>query len=318
MVKYNDYIKKAEDLVTTSDQTRNSFLKIALEKNKLSTPLVKQANVFKTLASKYNSADEPLNDPKLHSFLITASGVSGKASKYIAGPAEITAIKEFVKNFLKPAGKNFVEEAVYRFLLIKGDTLGGAIRNRIGKIGQYRLVEMLFSIFRVTGMDCEWLDNDSHKWFKLDDNFTDISSKVKAIAWQNNKGNRVLLLNTNIPTVGKNVDICLFDSCKDQVLNKEIVSQDKQAIMFGELKSGFDPAGADEHWKTGNTALERIRKSFIEKDNIKIKTSFIAAAIAKSMANEIYTQLETGTLSNAANLTNEQQLTAYCEWVINL
>lgn len=52
MVKYNDYIKKAEDLVTTSDQTRNSFLKIALEKNKLSTPLVKQANVFKTLASK--------------------------------------------------------------------------------------------------------------------------------------------------------------------------------------------------------------------------------------------------------------------------
>ena len=32
--------------------------------------------------------------------------------------------------------------------------------------------------------------------------------------------------------------------------------------MFGELKGGIDPAGADEHWKTGNSALVRIRKAF--------------------------------------------------------
>jgi hypothetical protein len=42
--------------------------------------------------------------------------------------------------------------------------------------------------------------------------------------------------------------------------------------------SGIDPAGADEHWKTANFALERIRKSFAKKK--KPQTFFIGASIA--------------------------------------
>ena len=41
-------------------------------------------------------------------------------------------------------------------------------------------------------------------------------------------------------------------------------------------------------------------------------------AIEKKMATEIYTQLQDGTLQNAANLTVDGQLTAYCNWMINL
>ena len=94
-----------------------------------------------------------------------------------------------------------------------------------------------------------------------------------------------------------------------------IVECDDKAIMFGELKGGIDPAGADEHWKTGNSALERIREAF---GGYPVKTSFVAAAIEKKMATEIYAQLINGTLSSAANLTQDSQLTAYCDWVINL
>lgn len=88
--------------------------------------------------------------------------------------------------------------------------------------------------------------------------------------------------------------------------------------MFGEWKGGIDPAGADEHWKTGNSALNRIRTSFSNAGYPHIKTSFIGAVIEHSMAKEIYDQLEDGTLANASNLTNNNQLIAYCNWLIDL
>ncbi len=45
---------------------------------------------------------------------------------------------------------------------------------------------------------------------------------------------------------------------------------------------------------------------------------FIGAAIENSMAVEIYKQLQKGKLDNAANLTNDEQLTAVCAWILNL
>jgi len=86
---------------------------------------------------------------------------------------------------------------------------------------------------------------------------------------------------------------------------------------LGELKGGIDPSGADEHWKTGNTALNRIRESFANR-SLKIETSFIAAAIEKKMATEIYAQLQSKKLSCAANLTIDEQLVYYCDWLLKL
>ena len=87
--------------------------------------------------------------------------------------------------------------------------------------------------------------------------------------------------------------------------------------MWGEVKGGIDPAGADEHWKTANSALNRIRKSFSTVD-IDIKTSFVGAAIESAMSKEIYEQLSSDILTNAANLTNSKQLTEYCNWILSL
>jgi type II restriction enzyme len=83
------------------------------------------------------------------------------------------------------------------------------------------------------------------------------------------------------------------------------------------LKGGVDPAGVDEHWKTANSALNRIRTSF-EKVNISPNTFYIGAAIETSMAFEIFYLMQSGSLCNAANLTSERQLTTICDWMINL
>ena len=121
--------------------------------------------------------------------------------------------------------------------------------------------------------------------------------------------------------VQKNVDLSLFAVAPDAISignNEESAHNNpKKYLALGELKGGIDPAGADEHWKTANSALERIRKGFA-KLHLSPKTFFVGAAIEKSMAQEIYRQLQEGILSNAANLTNKSQTVSICKWLINL
>ena len=99
--------------------------------------------------------------------------------------------------------------------------------------------------------------------------------------------------------------------------SQSIIHDNEKYIALGELKGGIDPAGADEHWKTANSALGRIRNSF-GKLKLKPQAFFIGAAIENSMSSEIYKQLQKGTMSNAANLTDDEQLTTICEWILNL
>jgi len=83
------------------------------------------------------------------------------------------------------------------------------------------------------------------------------------------------------------------------------------------LKGGIDPAGADEHWKTAQTALTRIKTAFANQ-NLSPDLFFIGAVIANNMAQEIWNQLEEGALKNAANLTNPDQVASFVNWLVNL
>jgi hypothetical protein len=45
---------------------------------------------------------------------------------------------------------------------------------------------------------------------------------------------------------------------------------------------------------------------------------FVGAAVENSMAGEIWHQLEDGTVSNAANLTDADQVVPLCRWLCSL
>ena len=318
-MKEEIYIKSAEDLVTSHEQTRAGFIEAALAKNYKAKPYIEQAKTLKSLASQVTTPIELLNIVEIQNCLLTASGLSDKSLKYFTDDDKDEAIKKMIKEFLEPAGDNFVDELVYRFLLIKGDTLGGSMRNYVGLIAQMKLIRKLISLFSIQKISFLILLKDDKKkngWQSLDYEYVfNKVDEVTAIQWKNKRGNRILFFNTTIPIVKNNIDICLYKGDIEDFDSGNIVKENNKAIMFGELKGGIDPAGADEHWKTGNSALERIREAFAQ---YAVKTSFIAAAVEKKMATEIYTQLQEGTLSNAANLTVDRQLTAYCNWMINL
>lgn len=314
----NHIIEKSEDLVTSREQTRAGFIAFALEKNRRSTPIIEEVKTLKVLASQAKTAKDLLNIPQIKPALLTAAGLSDKALNYFNEQDKEKAILGLIENFLEPAGTSFVDEFVYRYLLIKGDSLGGSMRNIVGTLAQQKLVRTLLSNLSISNTNYQWLNNKSKKWENKPTNNFSIEEQLKALSWKNSTGaNRVLAFNLNVPIVKNNIDICLFDADTKLYANGGIVKTPNRIIMLGELKGGIDPAGADEHWKTGNTALNRIRESFI-KQKLQIKTSFVAAAIEKKMATEIFTQLQNQTLSKAANLTIDEQLVGYCDWVLKL
>jgi len=311
------FIKTADDLVTSKKETRAGFIEFALEKNNRCKPFIESAKAFQYFASKAKTAKELLTISEIREPLLTASGLSDKSVQYFTEDDKDEAINGLIEKFLEPAGNDFIQEAVWRYLLIKGDTLGGTMRNIIGALAQQKLVRSLLSVMSSVGCSYRWLHKDRKDWENNPKDDYGIENDMKAISWSKKRGTRTFAFNLKIGIVGKNVDLCLFGCTPEQYNPRIGDSTEFIPIMLGELKGGIDPAGADEHWKTASTALDRIRKSYSGTGN-NLLTSFVGAAIEKSMADEIYSQLDDGTLSYAANLTKTEQVFEYCKWLLAL
>ena len=258
---FKNHLKIFEDLVTPYEETRAGFVSLALEKNRQATPFVEEAKVLKAIASKAKSPNDLLKIEDIRPALLTASGLSDKANSHLTEDNKDVAVIEFVKKYLDPAGSKFVEELIYRFLLTKGDTLGGMMRNIGGALGERKLIRSLISTLSILGFKYNWFDGKS--WIEQTESDADIELRIKGLSWKNSK-KRTLILNLKVPVVNKNVDLCLFDSdFKEFKKTSNSPHRDlSKYIALGELKGGIDPAGADEHWKTANSALERIRSTF--------------------------------------------------------
>jgi len=321
LTEYKSHIKSSKDLITPYEATRAGFIEIALEKNRKASPFVEEARALRIIASEADEPADLLKLDKIYGSLLTASGLSDKALTHLAKKDQIKAAQNLIDNFLKPAGEKFVDELVYRFLLTRGDTLGGMMRNIAGVIGERKFARSIISMLSVQKTKYFWLNKDSKTWIanSLDD--TDIENYLKGLSWRNKLGDRILLFNITVPNVKKNVDLCLLNCCYKDIesfsSSKKVIASPEYYVALGELKGGIDPAGADEHWKTANMALDRIRKAFSKK-KMKPNTFFVGAAIENAMSKEIFSQLKRRILTNAANLTNEKQVFSLCEWLINI
>lgn len=221
--------------------------------------------------------------------------------------------------------------------MTRGDTLGGKIRNLVGVWAQRKFSRYVVSDMTVAGRAFQWLDKDSNRW-EPSDKLGDLD-QIRAFAWNTGYLPRTLAYNLFIPLIrteeeilgenetgefrkgGKNVDICLLHSTPEQYRSRArrpAVFRDAELyVALGELKGGIDPAGADEHWKTANAHLGRIRRSFSALSSTP-HLFFVGNAIEVSMAGEIWNQLENGELTNAANLTDDRQTVFLVSWLCSL
>ena len=312
---YRRHLSSSEQLVTPYEKVRAGFVALALERNRRATPFVDQARVLKASASKVSRPTQLLNLPDIRTALLAAAGISDKAAGHMKEQDKTEAIQVLIGEFLEPAGADFVEELVYRFLLTRGDTLGGSMRNVGGGLAARKFTRALLAILTLAGIPYHWFHNSAKTWIPMTENDAGIELNLRGLSWSSRGQDRTLFYNMNVPLFKKNVDVCLLN-CSNREFSS-ITKNPPSYIALGELKGGIDPAGADEHWKTANSALGRIRTAF-SAQGLSPHTFFLGVAIAKNMADEIWSQLEDGTLTNAANATNEVQTDSLCQWLCNL
>ena len=139
---------------------------------------------------------------------------------------------------------------------------------------------------------------------------------LRGLTWMKGKHSWTLFFNLRVPTVRNSIDLCLLDCSPDEDQTAAIENPARY-LSLGELKGGIDPAGADEHWKTAGSALARIRDAF-RKQVLNPPIFYVGAAIAEKMASEIWEHLQDGRLTNAANLTCDDQVASLCSWLCEL
>ncbi|MEW6379978.1 MAG: AvaI/BsoBI family type II restriction endonuclease [bacterium] len=105
----------------------------------------------KVIASKVRKAKDLLELNEIQNSLLTAAGMSEKAKNHLQEEDKKEAIIGLIENFLEPSGKSFVDELVYRFLLTRGDALGGIMRNLAGAVGEWKFTRILISTLSVAG-----------------------------------------------------------------------------------------------------------------------------------------------------------------------
>ncbi|HZP81642.1 MAG TPA: AvaI/BsoBI family type II restriction endonuclease [Chthonomonadaceae bacterium] len=313
---HHQHLASSSELVTTYAERRAGFIALALEKSRRATPFVEQARVLKASASLAAKPADLLTMDTIQPALLTASGLSDKAVGHLQPEDKTEAIRGLIEQFLEPAGSSFVEELVYRFLLTRGDTLGGSMRNIGGILAQQKLTRAILASLTLAGISYSWLHGPSKVWIAMSGNDAGIERHLRGIHWRSKGNPRTVLYNFNVPLVKNNVDLSMLE-CTPEALSRGESERPERYLALGELKGGIDPAGADEHWKTARTALSRIRQAFAT-HNLMPQTFFVGAAIEKKMAEEIWDELEQGTLSNAANLTNSDQVSSLCLWLVNL
>lgn len=317
----NKYINEPADLVTTYEERKIGFLSIALRKSKEANHYLNLASAFRTVADNYDDPLDLIENDDITVSMCEAAGVSTKARGYLEADDTKEILTDFVEEYLVTAGGNYVDELINRYLLTQGDALGGRMRNIVGGLASEKLTQSIISALTVRNFEFKYFEKSSKKWIDGVNFQEDKSNLVKAIKWTNGVKSRLLYYDLTVPIVKKNIDIVLFNSSEvDNAKPKEFrkfIDNYNNYLALGELKGGIDPAGADEHWKTANTALTRIRKAFGDLDH-EVYTVFIGAAIEAAMAAEIFEQCQSKELSNCANLTKPKQVSEVCDWLVKL
>ena len=207
----------SDDLVTTYEVTRAGFVALALEKNRRAVPYLSQARYLQTMAARAKMPSDLRQMTAIESSLLTAAGLSDKALTHLQPEDKVQAIQRLIEEFLEPSGPKFIEELVFRFLLTRGDALGGSMRNIGGLLAQEKLTRTLLAALTAAGLVYRWQDGKTHAWFGMEEVDVDTAGRLRGIYWRHSGGDRTLLYNLTVPMVKNNVDLCLFNLSPEEV-----------------------------------------------------------------------------------------------------
>ena len=296
----HSHIHSYEDLITSRAAIRDGFLKQALTKTRRAAPFIQQAQEFAAVLQAADAIETlaGISTPSIKAALFAAAGFSDKARGKL-GDAELEpALAEVLEHIRQHSPNAWREELVYRFLLTRGDTLGGSLRNTAGAAGGAQFSRAVIKALETISVQPTVTYAAKNQ------------QKIASLQWPN----RLLLFDKKPVFLNNNIDVILLNTEGSEPNSHTI----EMYLACGELKGGIDPAGADEHWKTAQSAFDRIRNQFSGRTLPAPDLFFVGAAIEPTMARQIFAQLEAGLLAHAANLTIPQQVSDLADWLIGL
>jgi hypothetical protein len=98
---YREHLKSWKDLVTPYEATRAGFVALALKRSRRSTPFVEQARALKASASQANTPKDLMRISGIQTALLTAAGVSDKATGHMRKGDKEEAVTEFLAGVLE-------------------------------------------------------------------------------------------------------------------------------------------------------------------------------------------------------------------------
>lgn len=214
---YQRHLDSANSLVTSYAAVRAGFVSLALERNRRAIPFVAQARDLKAAALKARTPADLLSITEIRGALLTAAGISDKAAGYLEEADKIEAIQGLIRDYLEPQGEDFIEELVYRFLLTRGDTLGGSMRNVGGFLAQCKLTRSLLAHLRNGTVPYRWSATGSAPWSDMAEDEAAIELNLRGLSWIVGKKPRTLIYNYTVPVVRNNIDLCLLDCAPEEV-----------------------------------------------------------------------------------------------------
>ncbi len=315
------------EITTTPAETAEGFRQQSMRQFTSASPFVSRIiEAQRKLAGSGSDLDNLLQaaerDQEIIEILIGALGLTEKARSAIGSEETKKFLRRHIlarkQDFLEP---DIINNILYRYALNSGDQLGGVKRNDTGKQAEIKFGEYLLTRMQTKyqSFGVSYLQRRINNFMNLlgTDTSVLLESGLSALQWPE----RVLAFNMKCPLVGSggnNVDIILLRTPKiisSRTDVSALLREKENYILCGELKGGIDPAGADEHWKTARSALDRIAESF---STPALRLVFIGAAIEDSMAQEIIQRMEDGKLAGVANLCKPQQIERLVNWLVDL
>lgn len=292
------HINTASDLVTSRAATTEGFISQAREKVRLASRHISDARRLERDLGPVVSPQDALRLKGIGAALLSAVGISQKALAYLDINDQEKILTEVLSEIQRQAGMDWKSELVLRFALTRGDSLGGTSRNLAGATAKNLFADAVVHALSLRGIAPTVSRSQKDK------------KKIRSLSW----AERLIVFDRLPHIVGKNIDVIVVENRHNAPV-QELLETKAAYVACGEVKGGIDPAGADEHWKTANTALERVRSGFgLQRPAL----FFTAAAIVDSMAGEIISQLRDNRMTFAANLTKTDQVADLANWLVSL
>jgi hypothetical protein len=307
---WQSVIQESNGLITSKEATQAGFLEQARTKVVKAVPLIGRAHELRAHLQNVPDLATLAQSTRFHKHLMAAAGFSTKSSKYFTKDEMAELLQQILEQIYMTCESShagaapatiwdaFCQEIVGRYLLTAGDALGGQMRNWIGARAQIHLTDALTTALGSAQVEVHRNQD---------------ATKIQRLSWPG----RVIFFDVKPHLIDKNIDVIMLNAPAGEPLERDLLEVPANYLACGELKGGIDPAGADEHWKTAKSALDRIRshRSFGTKPPALF---FIGAAIDATVANEIFRDLHEGRLSFAANLTAQSQVDMLARWLIEL